>query len=233
MSTATMSRAVRRRWWWTLWSLLTVLAIGITAYFVPPYLVGSTNIPNLDMSIPGYYTSLVIHGVPAGLALLIGPWQFVPRLRARFPRAHRIAGRVYLISVLAAAMAALYSAAVTPSGFTLQVAFFGLVVVWLYTAAKAYRAIRRREVQLHRIWMVRNYAFTFAAVTLRLYQLALLPLMNVMPSLEYSSVYESAAWLSLLGNVLVAEYFIVQRTLAPLARRQPSEQPAEEVLLPQ
>ncbi|MET7335119.1 DUF2306 domain-containing protein [Nonomuraea sp. NPDC005650] len=230
MSATTMSRAVRRRWWWTLWSLLTTLAIGIAAYFVPPYLVGSTNIPNLDMSIPGYYTSLLIHGVPAGLALVIGPWQFVPRLRARFPRAHRIAGRVYLISVLAAALAALYSAAVTPSGFTLQVAFFGLVVVWLYTAAKAYLAIRRREVQLHRIWMVRNYAFTFAAVTLRLYQLAMLPLLDVIPSLEYSSVYESAAWLSLLGNVLVAEYFIVQRTLAPLARRQVSEQPAEALV---
>ncbi|MEV4019541.1 hypothetical protein AB0J35_54560 [Nonomuraea angiospora] len=77
--------------------------------------------------------------------------------------------------------------------------------------------------------MVRNYAFTFAAVTLRLYQPAMLPLMNVMPSLEYSAVHESAAWLSLLGNVLVAEYFIVQRTLAPLARRQSSE-PAEALL---
>ncbi|WP_433519378.1 DUF2306 domain-containing protein [Nonomuraea sp. CA-143628] len=223
MSAVTMSRAVRRRWWWTLWSLLAVLATGITAYFVPPYLVGGTTVPGLDMSIPGYYVSLVFHAVPAGTALLVGPWQFVPRLRARFPRAHRITGRVYLISVVAAAMAAAYSSAVTPSGPTLQVAFFGLIVAWLYTAAKAYRAIRRGEVQLHRIWMVRNYAFTFAAVTLRLYQLTGLALMGVMPSLEYRDVYASSAWLSLLGNVLVAEYFIVQRVLAPLARRRSAE----------
>lgn len=55
MSVVTMSRSVRhrRRWWWTLWSLLVVLATGITAYFVPPYLVGGTTVPGLDMSIPG------------------------------------------------------------------------------------------------------------------------------------------------------------------------------------
>ena len=28
--------------------------------------------------------------------------------------------------------------------------------------------------------------------------------------------------MSLLGNVLVAEYFVIQRTLAPLARREPT-----------
>ncbi|WP_432974153.1 DUF2306 domain-containing protein [Dactylosporangium sp. CA-233914] len=216
-----MSRAVRRRWWWFLWGLLTVLAFGIAGYFVPPYLVGGTTIPNLDRITPGYYTSLVIHGVPAGIALITGPWQFVHRLRTRFPRLHRVLGRVYLISVVAASVPAAYAAAVTKSGFPLQVAFFALIVAWLYTAAKAYRAIRRREIQLHRVWMIRNYTLTFAAVTLRLYQLPLLALMHSVSWLPYKDVYTVSAWMSLLGNVLIAEWFIIQRTLAPLARREP------------
>jgi uncharacterized membrane protein len=220
MSTAVMSRAVRRRWWWFLWGLLAVLALAVAAVFVPPYLAGGTTVPNLDRITPGYYTSLVIHALPAGIALITGPWQFVPRFRTRFPRAHRVTGRVYLISVVVAALAAVYSSAVTKSGFPLQVAFFVLIVAWLYTAAKAYRAIRRREVQLHRIWMVRNYALTFAAVTLRLYQLPLIALMDSVTWLEYKDVYTVSAWMSLLGNVLVAEYFIIQRTLAPLAQRE-------------
>ncbi|MFI5592424.1 DUF2306 domain-containing protein [Amycolatopsis sp. NPDC051758] len=219
MSTATMSRNVRRRWWWFLWGLLTVLALAIAGYFVPPYLVGGTTIPNLDRITPGYYTSLVIHGVPAGLALIVGPWQFVPRLRARFPRLHRVMGRVYLITVVIAALVAVYSAAVTKSGFPVQVAFFVLIVAWLYTAWQAYRTIRRREVQLHRIWMIRNYTLTFAAVTLRLYQLPLLALMNSVDWLPYKDVYTVSTWLALLGNVMVAEFFIIQRTLAPLSRR--------------
>ncbi|MEU7141487.1 DUF2306 domain-containing protein [Nocardia sp. NPDC046473] len=216
---AVMSQAVRRRWWWFSWGLLTALAIGIAAFFVTPYLRGGSTVP-IDRSIVGYYASLVVHAVPAGLALIIGPWQFVPQLRTRFPRLHRVAGRVYMVSVVAASAAASYAAAVTPSGFPLQVAFYMLVVAWLYTAAKGYRTIRRREVQLHRIWMIRNYALTFAAVTLRLYLLAGTEVAKFIPSLEYRDIYTASAWASLLGNVLVAEYFIIQRTLAPLARRE-------------
>lgn len=221
MSTAVVSRTAGKRWWWFRWGLLAVLALATAGFFVPPYLVGGTTVPDLDRITPGYYTSLVIHAVPAGLALITGPWQFVPALRTRYPRFHRINGRIYLISVIVAALAAVYSSAVTKSGFALQVAFFVLIVAWLYTAAKAYRTIRRGEVQLHRIWMIRNYALTFAAVTLRLYQLPLIALMNSVTWLEYREVYTVSAWLSLLGNVLVAEYFIVQRFLAPLAKRDP------------
>lgn len=216
MSAPVMSPVVRRRWWWFLWGLLALLATGIAAYFVPPYLTGSSAVP-IDRAIVGYYASLVVHALPAGLTLIIGPWQFVPRLRARFPKLHRVLGRVYLISVVAASAAAAYASAVTTSGFALQVAFYLLIVAWLYTAAQAYRTIRRREVGLHRIWMIRNYALTFAAVTLRVY---LMIGMQVLPSsVPYKDIYTAAAWAGLLGNVLVAEYFIVQRTLAPLARR--------------
>ncbi|QBS39404.1 DUF2306 domain-containing protein [Nocardia sp. CS682] len=215
---AVMSRTVRRRWWWFLWSLLAVLAIYIAVFFVTPYLTGGSAVP-IDKTIPGYYVSLVVHAAPAGLALIIGPWQFLPQLRTRFPQWHRMAGRVYLVSVVAAAAAASYAAAVTPSGFPLQVAFYLLVVAWLYSAAQAYRTIRRGEVQLHRIWMIRNYALTFAAVTLRLYLLTGTQLAKIIPSLEHRDIYTASAWASLLGNVLVAEYFIVQRTLAPLIRR--------------
>src|SRR4051812_31170542 len=167
MSTAVMSPTTRRRWWWFRWSLLAVLAIAIAAYFVPPYLLGGSTIP-IDRAIVGYYASLVVHAVPAGLTLVLGPWQFVPRLRARFPRLHRLIGRVYLISVVAASAAAAYATAVTPSGFPLQVAFSVLIVAWLYTGYQGYRTIRRGDVRAHRIWMIRNYTLTFAAVTLRL-----------------------------------------------------------------
>ncbi|MFC9436156.1 DUF2306 domain-containing protein [Nocardia sp. NPDC057030] len=219
-----MSASVRRRWWWFLWGLLVVFAIGIAAFFVTPYLMNSSTVP-IDRSIVGYYLSLVVHAVPAGLALVIGPWQFVPQLRARLPKWHRLAGRVYLISVVAAAAAASYAAAVTPSGFALQVAFYMLVVAWLYTAAQGYRTIRRGEVKLHRIWMIRNYALTFAAVTLRLYLLAGTELAKVIPSLEYRDIYTASAWASLLGNVLVAEYFIIHATLDPLVRKRNGRAP--------
>ncbi|MFF2080237.1 DUF2306 domain-containing protein [Kitasatospora sp. NPDC058162] len=197
---------------------MAVSAVGIAAVFVPPYLTGSSFAP-IDRSIVGYYASLVAHAGPAGLTLVLGPLQFVPRLRTRYPRLHRIVGRVYLVSVVAASAAALYAATVSPSGFPLQVAFSLLAAAWLYTAAQAYRTIRRGEVRLHRIWMIRNYALTFGAVTLRLYLLAGLALAKLVPSLTFRDVYTTAGWAAVLGNVLIAEYFIVHRILAPSARR--------------
>lgn len=218
MSSIAVSRTTRRRWWWALWGLLTLFALATAAYFVPPYLHGSQNFP-IDRTIVGYYASVAMHAGPAGLTMVLGPWQFVPALRKRFPKAHRITGRVYLVSLMAASAAAAYAAAVTPSGFPLQVGFYLLIVAWLYTAARAFIAIRRRQVQQHRIWMIRNYALTFAAVTLRLYMMIFLVLF---PSVPWLGIYTASAWLGLTGNVLVAEYFIVHRLLANRVRqRQP------------
>ncbi|WP_432542964.1 DUF2306 domain-containing protein [Kineococcus sp. SYSU DK002] len=222
MTAGAHSPTGRRRSWWFLWGLLTLGAFGVAAVFVPPYLVGGTTVPGLDRTTPGYYTSLVIHAVPAGTALVIGPLQFVPQWRRRFPRLHRVLGRTYLVAVVGASLAAVYASAVTKSGFPLQVAFFTLIAAWLYTAAMAYRTIRRGEVQLHRIWMIRNYSLTFAAVTLRVYQLPLLALMDSVDWLTYQDVYTVSAWMSLLGNVLVTEFFIVQRSLTRLAGSRPS-----------
>lgn len=227
MSTAVLSPAGRRRWWWLLWGLLALAALAITAIAVPPYLMNESPVPDIDRITPGYYTSLVMHAVPSGIALATGPWQFVPQFRTRWPRTHRIVGRVYLIAVVVGALVAAYSSAVTKSGFALQVVFFVLIAAWLYTAYKAYSTIRRGEVQLHRIWMIRSYTLTFAAVTLRLYQTLLLTVMDQW-QLEYLEVYTVAAWLALLGNIMISEYFIVQRLVTPLARRRPRQEPAPE-----
>ncbi|WP_170990982.1 DUF2306 domain-containing protein [Herbidospora galbida] len=154
-----------------------------------------------------HYLYLAVHAVPGGLALALGPLQFVKRLRVRRPELHRVVGRVYLVSVVIASVAAAVNAAVTISGFPAQVAFFILVAAWLYTLAMAYWSIRRREVRLHQMWMTRNYALTFAAVTLRVYPLLGLQLY---PSVGFEAIYTVAVWGSILGNVLVAEYFIVQ-----------------------
>ncbi|WP_433286970.1 DUF2306 domain-containing protein [Pseudonocardia sp. CA-142604] len=168
-----------------------------------------------------HFLSLLIHAAPGALALFIGPFQFATRLRVRYPTLHRVSGRVYMVSVVVAAVAAFIAATYSVSGFTAQVAFYILSVAWLYTLFRAFQTIRRGEVQLHRVWMIRNYSLTFAAVTLRIYLFSGIALQQTtFPSLTFADIYVTAVWASILGNVLVAEYFIVNRTLQPLARRQ-------------
>lgn len=222
-STSTMTRPTRRRWWWALWTLLAVSAVGIAVYSAEPYAVGDAErnrIPLNDL-FASHYVSIAVHALPSSLALLIGPFQFVTRIRVRYPKAHRISGQVYMVSIVLGSIAALFAATYSVSGFSVQVAFYILTAAWLYTLYQAYTTIRRGEVQLHRVWMIRNYALTFAAVTLRIYLMTGLALQeNFFPSLSFDDVYHASAWASFLVNALVAEYFIVQRTLKPLARRQ-------------
>ncbi|MFD3686306.1 DUF2306 domain-containing protein [Nocardiopsis sp. NPDC058631] len=217
-----MTKSTRRRWWWALWTLLAASAVGIALFSAEPYVVGDVErnrIP-LDPEIASHYLSIAVHAIPSSLALLIGPFQFVTRLRVRYPKAHRVAGRVYMVSVVLGSIAALFAATFSVSGFSVQVAFYILTAAWLYTLAQAYRTIRRGEVHLHRVWMIRNYALTFASVTLRIYLgLGLALQESHFPSLTFDDVYHASAWASFVGNVLVAEYFIVQRILQPLASR--------------
>ncbi|TDE30905.1 DUF2306 domain-containing protein [Nonomuraea mesophila] len=218
MTTAsTMGR--RRRW--TLWGLMAVSAIGIVAFAVPPYLSGDPANSNLDINPDAahHYLSLMVHAVPSGLALLIGPLQFLAPLRNRYLRLHRVAGRVYMVSVVIASVAALFAATFSVSGFPAQVAFYLLTAAWLYSLAQAYRCVRRGEVRLHRIWMIRNYALTFAAVTLRLYLVIGMVLRKQYTWLTFEDVYTASVWASILINVVVAEYVIVHRVVASSARR--------------
>jgi hypothetical protein len=82
-----------------------------------------------------------------------------------------------------------------------QLGFAVLAVLWLYTGIRAYLAIRRGVVAKHRQWMVRNFALTFAAVTLRLY----LPI-PLIAGLDFALAYSIIAWLCWLPNLAFAEW---------------------------
>ncbi|MGP5196791.1 DUF2306 domain-containing protein [Arthrobacter rhombi] len=201
-----------------------ILAVATTLYAVPHATTGNPDnsaIPlNADQAL--HYLTLAFHAVPAGLALVLGPLQFSKTLRIRFPRVHRITGRVYVISVVFAAMAAFIATGFSVSGFPVQVAFALLGAAWLYSLAQGFRTIRRGEVQLHRVWMTRNYALTFTAVTLRLFLVTGLGLRPVL-GIDFFEVYTASAWASLFINVVVTEYFIVQRIIGPALRRRRRE----------
>ena len=57
----------------------------------------------------------------------------------------------------------------------------------------------------HERWMVRSFALTFAAVTLRLY----IPAGQVL-GLDFMAAYRAIAWLCWVPNLVVAELLIVR-----------------------
>jgi uncharacterized membrane protein len=152
-------------------------------------------------------TALLMHIVGAMLAVILGPFQFLPRSRSRrFLNVHRWLGRTYLISVLVGGLGGLYMARLSYGGLPTHLGFAALGLLWLFSGWKAYRHIRRREIEPHREWMMRNYALTFAGVMLRLWMPILVSL-----GVEFLVAYIVVAWLCWIPNLLVAEWMIRRR----------------------
>jgi hypothetical protein len=104
---------------------------------------------------------LLPHGIFGALVLLLAPLQFSDRLRKRFTRQHRIAGRVYVVGVLVLAPLGAYIQYYEerlgfPRSFTV-LAFVDAAML-IVTTVIAFLFAYKRKIALHRQWVTRSYA---------------------------------------------------------------------------
>ena len=130
------------------------------------------------------------------MALIFGPWQFLGRLRESRPRIHRWTGRIYLTAVAAGTLGGLYMAWLSWGGAVAHAGFTMLGLAWALSSFLAYRYARARDFAAHRRWMIRSYALTFAAVTLRLWLPALTG-----AGVPFFEAYAAVAWLAWVPNL--------------------------------
>lgn len=192
--------------------LFIFLCIGVGLYPLMYALVdmqeGLLGTKPSDLLANGLWrTAFNTHIAAGGLALLIGWSQFRTGLRQRYVVVHRWIGRVYVFAVLLSGSAALGISPHATAGPIASFGFGALAVLWLFTTWRAYTSIRHRRIEAHRRWMVRSYALTFAAVTLRLW----LPLMNFGLGLEFNTAYRIVAWLCWVPNLLLAEWWLAHK----------------------
>ena len=188
---------------------MAFLAVGISLAVVPQYLtVDETRMfsQQLDVYLANL-TPIVGHVAGGAVALLVGPTQFIPAFRRKRSLAfHRWAGRVYLVGVAVGGFFGLWMAFLAYGGVVARAGFFGLSLAWLVSGVIAYRLILNRNLDLHRQWMIRNYALTFAAVTLRLWIGVALA-----SGIEFDDAYPIIAWLAWVPNLLVVEWWLKRR----------------------
>ncbi|MDH3590872.1 MAG: DUF2306 domain-containing protein [Planctomycetota bacterium] len=190
------------------WGLMTFFALAVGAYALA--VVAGLVSTEFLAKFTGYRGWANLHFFGGGLALLLGPWQFNKRLRARRLQLHRGMGRVYLLAVAGSAVAGLFLATRATGGFPAGAGFAGLGTLWLLSAILAFTSIKKGRVEEHRRWMTRNFALTYAAVTLRFY----LPLSQI-AGLDFETAYTAIAWLCWVPNLILIEWVF----LAPRARR--------------
>lgn len=193
-----MAARFNRGWWGTAAALSAGVAIFSYRY-----------LPGLGPLSPGVMQNLFqrpwldVHVAGAATALLVGPLQFLPGLRGRRPTLHRWCGRAYVTGCLIGGFGGLVIAFGTTAGPVAGLGFGTLAVLWLVTNVQGLRMALKRRFDRHRAWMIRSFALTFAAVTLRLY-LPILPLLG----LSFIDGYRADSWLAWVPNLVLAELYL-------------------------
>lgn len=160
--------------------------------------------------IPLWKTAFYIHVFSSVLALAAGLTQFSDHVLRNYRRLHRIIGWIYAVDILvinfpAAMIMAYYANGLLPS----KIAFTILDCLWFWFTLKAVIAARNRNISQHKRFMIRSFALTFSAITLRSWKIILLNTIHPDPL----TLYMIDAWIGFVPNLLLAEWIIwkVQR----------------------
>lgn len=187
------------------WVTLTVLAVLVALYALMALVLPGFGPPFLGERRVETPWAVYAH-LGGGLwALGAGPWQFNRRWREAALRFHRWLGRSYVLGVIVGAVGALALAPRAQTGGVASTGFGLLGGLWLAFTVLAFLRIRRGDQAAHRRWMLRSFALTLAAVTLRIY----LPLSAAM-GWSFAAAYPVIAWLCWVPNLLLSELYLLR-----------------------
>jgi len=196
-------RTIKRVWLWVVVAASVLIALPAYRYLLPGAPGGGSGVLANRFTHVG---ALTVHAGFAATALLIGPFQFIPGLRARRRTLHRRIGVTYVICVLCGGLAGLVLSLGTTGGPVVGAGFGVLAVIWLACTANAWRLAVRRAFAAHERWMIRSFALTLAAVTLRIY----MPIAGAL-HLDMPTAYTVIAWLCWVPNLIAAEIYLALR----------------------
>ena len=194
--------------------------IALIALCAIPLLAGSVRLATLAAGVAvtpenarffGAPLPVVLHVLSVATFIVFGAFQFVPGIRRRTPGWHRRMGRVLVVAGLVAALSGLWMsqfyALPAHDGVLLYVfrMFFGTLM--LVSILLAFAAIRRREVNRHRAWMMRAYAIGLGAGT-QVFMLLVGEIIIGPPGTLARALLMGGAWTL---NLAIAEWVIRRR----------------------
>lgn len=146
-----------------------------------------------------------IHVFSGILTLLAGFTQFSSYILKEHRQLHRIMGKIYVFDILlvnfpAGMLMAFYANGHLPT----RIAFVILDSLWFWFTLKAFLEIKKGNIKIHKQFMIRSYALTFSAITLRTWKVVLSGLFVIAPG----TLYMIDAWLGFVPNLLFAEWLI-------------------------
>ncbi|HUR97940.1 MAG TPA: DUF2306 domain-containing protein [Pyrinomonadaceae bacterium] len=184
----------------------TFLMAQITVAYLPYNTdAGFLQIKQDYIDIDHWRIAFFVHVYASMWVLLAGFTQFSSNIQSFYPRVHRTLGYVYVTNVLLiTGPAALLMSLYANGGPTSKIAFALLAVGWILFTAIALTKAKNGDFPAHRNFMIRSYALTLSALTLRAWKYSITNTVELPPM----DVYRMVAWLGWVPNILVAEVLI-------------------------
>lgn len=205
-------------------AFFSALMLQITLQYIPIRTDAAfLQIKQEYIHITPWRIAFFVHVFSSMFVLIAGFTQFSGYLLSHYKKLHRVIGKLYVIDILfITGPASFIMALLANGGISSRIAFTTLAILWMATTAKAWRSAMARQFTTHKEWMMRSYALTLSAVTLRAWKWLLIALFHLRPLHAYMIV----AWMGFVPNLLFAEWLI--RT-ARAARTSPPSMKLKQV----
>jgi hypothetical protein len=172
--------------------------------------VGFLRIKQQYIHIDHWRIAFFIHVYASMWVLLAGFTQFSGQIQRNNPLLHRSMGYIYVVDVLLiTGPAGLLMGLYANGGLSSRIAFVTLASFWIFFTAMALIKARQKDFKAHRNYMIRSYALTLSALTLRAWKYAITNNFELPPM----DVYRAVAWLGWVPNLIFAEWLIRRKTL--------------------
>lgn len=148
------------------WGLIIILSLYFFMDNVVAFLYGYRG-KNFGDSVFNNQLWVVMHLVGGTMALLLGPVQFWPFIRNRYLAFHRLSGKIYMFGIMLIGISAGRLSLVSFC-IPCRISLFLLTVFTLLSTWFAWKAIKSRNIKVHRQMMVRSYVCVLAFVAVRL-----------------------------------------------------------------
>jgi hypothetical protein len=187
-------------------AFFTWLMAGITVNYIPYNTdVGFLRIKQQYIDIDHWRIAFFIHVYASMWVLLAGFTQFSKWIQRNNPGLHRTMGYIYVVDVLLiTGPAGLLMGFYANGGLSSRIAFVTLALLWIFFTAMALIKARQKDFKAHRNYMIRSYALTISALTLRAWKFSITNNFELPPM----DVYRAVAWLGWVPNLIFAEWLI-------------------------
>lgn len=191
------------------------LMVRITLpYFSPDTRAGFLAIKQQYIGNRVWLVAFYAHVFTSCFLLLAGFTQFSAYILRHYRGLHRNMGKLYVMLLLfVSGPAGFIMALYANGGMYSRIGFVLLSLLWLVFTALGWYYIMRKNIVLHREFIMRSFALTLSALTLRAWKWIIVLAWHPNPM----DAYRIVAWLGWVPNLLLAEW-IIRRYRARNAR---------------